>query len=266
MLAVATPEGRGAHHRQPLLRRSPQLGDEHVGGAGIAQCGESQLDVAVPQPVRGAAKQLGDLAHDDSGPVPRLAQRGPRHDGRRDECHRPADQRVGPAQERIPRSGGQRSHHDPLDGGLDDQQLSRVEQQRDRHAGRDDQRDLQAPGADEVRGHVAEQHAEGDPDGDLGDPALALAVGHAERHDSRDGREERQTVVEDVRRQPPRHAGGDRALADHPALGPQPLDPRAQRHTPASGQHLRVEAHGRAALRVPTRRCAPGCAGSPRTG
>ena len=47
-------------------------------------------------------------------------------------------------------------------------------------------------------GGVPEEHSEGDADGHLGDPALPLAVGHAERDHSGDRREERQVVAEDV--------------------------------------------------------------------
>ena len=69
--------------------------------------GEGPLDVAVAQPVGGAAQQLGDLADHDGGLVARLAQRRPRDDRRGHERDGTADQGVGPPQERISRGRAQ---------------------------------------------------------------------------------------------------------------------------------------------------------------
>ena len=71
----------------------------------------------------------------------------------------------------------------------------------------------QPPDPEPVGQQVADEDADRDPDGHLGDPAQPLAVGGAEADHRGDRGEERRRVVEDVGGDDPRDPGRDRRTA-----------------------------------------------------
>ena len=145
----------------------------------------------------------------------------------------------------APGVGSSVAHDDRLDRGLVDEQDALVEQQRGRHRQGDDQRDLpaarrRAPWSD----HVADEHADGDADGDLGRPGAAAGRrtcrGSPRR---RSGRRTRcgwpKTSVAIVHATPAAIAH----WADLPGLRAQPGTPLAQRR--AAARHRQLEVRGR---------------------
>ena len=232
--AVADPERRGGHHRHALVGGCLQLPDQVVGGSGVRQQRQGALGLPVHHHLRSSAQQRGDLADHDRRLLPRPAQRSGGHHRRRDQRDQSPDHRVAHPDQRLAWPGRQRADDDRLHHRLDHQELAAVEQQRDGHRQRDHDDQLPPARADPVRQHVGEEHPDGDAERHLGHPAQPLAVGRAEADHGRDRREERRLVPEQVGRDQPGDARGDRALRDVEALGPHPGDPRTH-GDPAAG-------------------------------
>ena len=215
---VSSAERRGPYDGQPLVGGRTQLDDELVGRACVVQHVQRALEVPVADALRGRPQQRGDLPHDDRRLLARASERRPGHDSGGDQRHGTADQGVGPPDERSVGGRHQRAHDDGLHRCLVDEDDSLPEQHGCGHGEADDQRDLPAAGPEQVGQHVADEDADGDPDGHLRDPAQPLAIAGAEADHRGDRSEERRRVVEDVGGDHPGDPRGNGALRDLPGL------------------------------------------------
>jgi hypothetical protein len=161
-----------------------------------------------------------------------VPQRSARDDCRRDQGDAAANQCVDDAADIAPRRKD-RDDDDRLDRSLVDQQHARVEQDRGGHGERHNDGDLDSAAAGDAPEHVRDADPDGASDADLGDPAQPLPVRRPEAQHRCDRGEERRGVVEQLGRDRPRGAGGDRALADHPGLVAQSSQASGERQSAA---------------------------------
>ena len=148
--------------------------------------------------------------------------------------HRAADAGVEEAVD-LGALAGQGHDQERRDGGLVDQHLAAVEEQRDRHHQGDEDGHLDRADADQVDDRGGEADADGDADRELDRAPARLAAREAERDDRGGGGEERLRLADDQLRQRPGDPGGDGGLQDRqPGAGDRRRRTRAAPRTRCS--------------------------------
>ena len=224
----------------------------------VARVGEQverRVDLPVLDPAGGPAAGARDLVDDDRRLLARPTQRRAGDDGRRHQGDRAADERVGPAQQRLPGAGASAATTIDCTAAWVTQQPAGVDEQRGGHRERDDERSSATPGAHPDHEQVRDEHADRRRRGSPRRPGAAAgrrtcrgtttaAIG------AKNGCRWPSTSA--ARNQ--RDAGRDRRLPDVPALRPEPVQPRAQRQPAAVSTTSQTPARLRRGPSVPGRR------------